>query len=63
MGKTKSTQAGRQRSITVGGNSCETVKSFKYLGSVFTNQSSNQEEMNVDIDQEIRVINQPPFPF
>ena len=31
--------------IKIGSNSCEKVKTFKYLGSLLTNQNSIQEEV------------------
>ena len=42
--------------IKIGSNSNEKVKTFKYLGSLLTNQNSIQEEINVDLKQEIHVI-------
>ena len=61
-GKTKYMRIERHRGlianeyIRIGRNSYEKVKTFKYLGSLLTNQNSIQEEVNVDLDQEIRVI-------
>ena len=40
--------------VKIGSNSYEKVETFKYLGSLLTNQNSIQEEINVD--QEIHVI-------
>ena len=42
--------------IKIGSNSYEKVKTFKYLGSLLTNQNFIQEEINVDLKQEIHVI-------
>ena len=49
-GKTKYIEIGRHRGmianahIKIGSNSYEKVKTFKYLGSLLTNQNSIQEE-------------------
>ena len=42
--------------IEIGSNSYEKLKTFKYLGSLLTNQNSIQEEINVDLEQEIHAI-------
>ena len=42
--------------IKIGSNSYEKVKSFKYLGSLLTNQNSIQEEIKCRLKAEIRVI-------
>ena len=61
-GKTKYLEIGRNRGvianelIKIGSNSYEKVKTFKYLGSLLTNQNSIQKEINVDLKQEIHVI-------
>ena len=50
-GKTKYMEIGRHRGmianeqIKIGSNSYEKVKTFKYLGSLLTNQNSIQEEI------------------
>ena len=50
-GKTKYMETGRHRGmigneyIKIGSNSYEKVKTFKYLGSLLTNQNSIQEEI------------------
>ena len=50
-GKTKYMEIGRHRGIIanahteIGSNSYEKVKTFKYLGSLLTNQNSIQEEI------------------
>ena len=50
-GKTKYMEIGRHRGmitnehIRIGSNSCEEVKTFKYLGSLVTNENSIQEEI------------------
>ena len=51
IGKTKYMEIGRHRGrianahIKIGSNSYEKVKTFKYLGSLLTNQNSFQEEI------------------
>ena len=51
IGKTKYVEIGRHRGIIanehdkIGSNSYEKVKTFKYFGSLLTNQNSNQEEI------------------
>ena len=42
--------------IRIGSHSYEKVETFKYLGSLLTNQNYIQEEINVDLKQEIHVI-------
>ena len=43
--------------IRIGTNSYEKVKTFKYLGSLLTNQNSIQEEIiYIDLKQKIHVI-------
>ena len=42
--------------IKIGSNSYEKVKTFKYLGSVLTNQNSTQEEIKCRLNAEIHVI-------
>ena len=50
-GKIKNMEIGRRRGvianehIKIGSNSYEKVKTFKYLGSLLTNQNSIQEEI------------------
>ena len=61
-GQTKYMEIERHRGIIanahikIGVNSYEKVKTFKYLGSLLTNQNSIQEEKNVDLKREIQVI-------
>ena len=42
--------------IKISSNCYEKVKTFKYLGSLLTNQNSIQEEINVNLKQEIHVV-------
>ena len=42
--------------ITVGTNSYEKVKTFKYLGFLLTDQNSIHGEIEFSLKQEIRVI-------
>ena len=61
IGKTKYMEIGRHRGIIanahfkIGSNSYENVETFKYLGSVLTNQNYIQEEIK-DFKWEIHVI-------
>ena len=59
--KTKYMEVGRNRMmanehIMLGSESYEKVKTFKYLGSLLTNQNSIQEEIKCRLKQEIHVI-------
>ena len=42
--------------IRIGSNFYEKVKTFKYLGSLVTDENSIQRKQNVDLKQEIHVI-------
>ena len=61
-GKTKYMEIGRPRGmianvhINIGSNSYEKVKTFKYLGSLLTNQNYFQEEIKCRLKAGIRVI-------
>ena len=47
--------------MRIGSNSYKKVKTFKYLGSLLTNQNSIQEEIKYRLKQEIHVIIQSKF--